>query len=119
MTQAEQELELLSQYDEDTGSPKMETLARANEDAIADLIARAEALTKLKASSGWKVVEEFINDQLSAHTKKLITETDFKEVRRLQEYLKALSIVPAWIDSTISEASQFVESVSQQAQDPE
>jgi hypothetical protein len=116
---SEKELETLNEYDNDTGAPLASSEKRATNEEAELLLARAEALSQMKITPGWQVVNEFIDTQIASHTSKLITENDFKEVRRLQEYLKALANIQSFVDVTISEASQFAELVAQQSQDPD
>lgn len=119
MSNASQELEMLSDYDSDTGAPLASSEKQATNEEAEQLLARAEALTQMKSTAGWGVVKEFISSQIESHTRKLIIESDFKEVRRLQEYVKALSNVEEYVELTISEASHFAEQLAQQNQDPE
>ncbi len=113
------ELELLQEYDLDTGEVQEHTVNRITNDEAESLLARAEALNKLKSTPGWLIVDDFISTQIASHTAKLITEDKFSEVRRIQEYLKALTNIQSFVDITISEASQYAENLSQQSQDPE
>lgn len=113
------DLEMLNEYESD--APVDSGEQSDNIDALVDgpLIANGLALKELQVSLGWGILKRFIEEQIDSHKDKLVTETDFKEIRRVQEYLKALQNVLVFPDIMISEASKHAEQVAQIKQDLE
>lgn len=113
------DLDQLAEYDSDLPiDTAQEKAHNSEEDNGANLLlAEAEALSTLATNPGWKVLKAFFLEQIESHTSKLVQETSFQEIRRLQEYIKACHNLLNYPDAKISEASQFVESISRQQSD--
>lgn len=113
------DLEALDEYEND--APVDTEQQSDNIDALVDgpLIAAGQALQEMRASAGWSLLSRFIEEQIASHKDKLVSETDFREFRRVQEYIKALQNILVFPDIMISEASKHSEQVAQIKQDLE
>lgn len=98
-------------FDRDTGelTPEQQ-LAQAIRTAEV-LRSESSALVAMKATAGWRIVTDFIDSAITSSTEQLVICTDYKEVRRLQEYIKALSNVSAFVDGKILEGERAFESL--------
>lgn len=117
-TETAAQLASLAEYSDDLSIDKMSELDN-NNNAVSSsataFLADAEHLKQMTSTQGWKIFKSFVETQISSHTAKLIQETKLEEIQRLQEYLKACHNLLQFPELTVSEASTFAESLSQQA----
>ena len=99
--------------DQETG---LETLAAEEKRVRADielLISEGQALQQMKLGKGWKILASFIEMAIESSKEKLLEETRYDEIRRLQEYVKAYSNVLGFVESRIAEAVEAAEMISE------
>jgi hypothetical protein len=113
------ELESLSEYENDVPVDSEQHSDNIEQLIDAPLLDAGNALQELKSSKGWTILKNFIEGQIESHKLKLVVEDKFSEVRRVQEYIKALQNILLFPDTLIEEASKYAEQLVQQKQDLE
>ena len=107
-------------FDGDTGQELLSSLAMRAKLEGNDLVQEALAFQQMKATPGWKILEQFINSVVAAYQDKLVEEENFKQIRRLQEHTKAYLNVLTYVDAVIAQGGQVRAEIQEVSEtDPE
>ncbi len=86
-------------YDDVTGQPTPEFEASEQEEKVKQSLQHMHEIEDMCRTAGWKHVEKWMLDQLEGCKEKLIDESNFKEILRLQAAAKAISNLLGSVDS--------------------
>lgn len=109
--------EIIREYDAETGEETKESIAGALSHSEEILLAECEALDLMRHTRGWKIIEEFLANVKAHHMERCILETNYDEIRRHQEFLKAYSNLEAFVEGKLNEGRRLKEE-RQQPTDP-
>lgn len=90
----------------DTGEQAQLNLQRDEESQL-EAINEGRLLGQLKTHSGFEILEKYLQAAIEDIRTRLVRETDFKRIRRLQETATAYQNVLGFIDFKISEGQAF------------
>jgi hypothetical protein len=83
-------------------------LADKPQDQWDEVIRRGVAIAELQASEGWKIIEDWLQDNIRFFSQHLIYEKDYEKVRRYQEAVKCFESFKNYPSSVINQ-SQFIQ----------
>ncbi len=88
-------------YDFETGETEEAWKDQREEDQIKAEISAGKSLENMKGTEGWGLVETFLTDHIVKYRDLLVGSTDFDQVKRLQEAIKAYSNVMVFVEHHI------------------
>lgn len=86
------------------------------DEQVQKAIDEAQALSAMKRSTGWSIIEDLLKETCSDLKEKLVSENDLERFRRIQEAVKAYQNVLTFVDYKIAEGKALEE---QKHQSPE
>lgn len=113
------ELELLREYDADTGRETDHSLASNLEVEEQKVQSAGEAYEQMLATAGWKLLETSVRASIESLKDKIIDLEDEKEIRKHQAMVRAYSNVLGTVYTMISQARSLREAPAAKADNAE
>jgi hypothetical protein len=92
----------LKQHDLDTGEETLESREFNLKLADDQIVLEGQAIEAMVGTEGWRLVSDFIEEAIQAHTQSLIMQKDLDEIRRLQETIQAYATIQSFVIEKIS-----------------
>lgn len=102
-----QENQLNRLFDFDTGIELEDSADGALEFYQEQVLKQAASVEAMKATEGWKLLEEFCFDQIEAAKDKLVDAKDLDQIRRYQSLVVCFSNLLGVVDKLVLEATNI------------